>query len=61
MADSHKDEAEDEVKRKFREALDRKSKASHAGSSHTGGTGSAAQGEHAAAGGKRQFRRKSGG
>ena len=54
------DPTEDQ-KAKFREALDRKSKASHktASSGPNGTTG--AHGEHSAEGGKRQFRRKSGG
>lgn len=55
------DAAEDDVKRKFREALERKN--------HKGRTGQASDGDstakihhtHGAAGGKREFRRKSGG
>jgi hypothetical protein len=52
--------AEDDVKRKFREALARKQGAKHAGAA--GGTGqSKIHGAHGRAGGSREFRRKSGG
>jgi hypothetical protein len=53
-------EAEDETKRKFREALERKMAKSSGGSDHkdSGGKQSRAQG---AAGNRREFRRKSGG
>jgi hypothetical protein len=53
---------EDEVKRKFREALARKHGARHG--SATGGTGpdtTKIHGAHGRAGGPREFRRKSGG
>jgi hypothetical protein len=53
---------EDEVKRKFREALERKQGVRHAGAA--GGTGpdqSKIHGAHGRAGGPREFRRKSGG
>ncbi|MBI1378315.1 MAG: hypothetical protein GC157_12655 [Frankiales bacterium] len=59
-ADATADAAQDDVKAKFREALARKQK----GGAHPGGQGpegrEAAHGEHAAAGVKREFRRKSG-
>jgi Family of unknown function (DUF5302) len=53
-------EAEDETKRKFREALERKTAKSSGGADHRDGGGkqSRAQG---AAGNRREFRRKSGG
>jgi hypothetical protein len=51
---------EDEVKRKFREALERKQSARKGAG--TGGTGqSKIHGAHGRAGGQREFRRKSGG
>jgi hypothetical protein len=51
---------EDEVKRKFREALERKQGAQKGGA--TTGTGqSKIHGAHGRAGGQREFRRKSGG
>jgi hypothetical protein len=53
---------EDEVKRKFREALARKQGAHHGAAA--GGTGpdqSKVHGAHGRAGGPREFRRKSGG
>ncbi|MEE4544106.1 DUF5302 domain-containing protein [Streptomyces sp. V4-01] len=56
------DEAEDDVKRKFREALARKQGGRHANAG--GGTGpdqSKIHGAHGRAGGPREFRRKSGG
>jgi len=51
--------AEDEVKRKFREALERK-QAQHHRSEQAGGTAGKANHSHGPAGGKRAFRRKSG-
>jgi hypothetical protein len=50
----------EDQKAKFREALDRKSKASHKGASAGTGKGPV-YGEHAAEANKREFRRKSGG
>jgi len=54
-------EAEDETKRKFREALDRKTAKSSSGSDHkdTGGKQSRSHG-HGPAESRREFRRKSG-
>ena len=53
---------EDEVKRKFREALARKQGARHGGAgSGTGPDQSKIHGAHGRAGGPREFRRKSGG
>lgn len=53
------DESQDETKRKFREALERKKQG---GQAHPGGVDgeSAIHGRHEKAGGKREFRRKSG-
>jgi Family of unknown function (DUF5302) len=56
------EQGEDDVKRKFREALARKQGARHG--SGAGGTGpdqSKIHGTHGRAGGSREFRRKSGG
>jgi hypothetical protein len=53
---------EDDVKRKFREALARKQGARHgAGAGGTGPDQSKIHGAHGRAGGPREFRRKSGG
>ncbi|MFG2075721.1 hypothetical protein SAMN05421874_102379 [Nonomuraea maritima] len=54
--------SEDEMKRKFREALERK-RSQHAGSGAggRGGDSSKIHGAHGPATGKRSFRRKSGG
>jgi hypothetical protein len=60
VADKQASDANDDVKAKYREALEKKNKGSQGGTSHAEG-GSAAHGEHAAQGTKRQFRRKSGG
>ena len=60
MAEKKDAGTNEDLKAKYREAMDKKNKASHGGSSHAEG-GSAAHGEHAAQGTKRQFRRKSGG
>jgi hypothetical protein len=51
---------EDEVKRKFREALERKQGA-RKGAAGTGTGQSKIHGAHGRAGGQREFRRKSGG
>lgn len=51
---------EDEVKRKFREALERKQGA-HKGAAGNGTGQSKIHGAHGRAGGQREFRRKSGG
>ena len=51
--------AEDENKRKFREALDRKMSKSSGGSDHKDGGGKHSR-SHGAAGSHREFRRKSG-
>ena len=55
--DSH--EAEDETKRKFREALDRKLSKSSSGSDHKGGDGKQPR-AHGPVESRREFRRKSG-
>jgi hypothetical protein len=55
--DSH--EAEDDTKRKFREALDRKKAQSASGSDHKDGGGKQSR-THGAVEGRREFRRKSG-
>ncbi|GIH26507.1 hypothetical protein Aph01nite_48170 [Acrocarpospora phusangensis] len=53
---------EDELKRKFREALERKRQTQADRNAKGGGKGSSKiHGTHGAAGGKRSFRRKSGG
>jgi hypothetical protein len=51
--------ASDDVKRKFREALAKKNANQRSGEAHLNGD-SAVHGSHGAAGGKREFRRKSG-
>ena len=50
---------EDDTKRKFREALDRKQAKSSGGSEHKDGGGKQSR-AHGAAGNRREFRRKSG-
>ncbi|QTX05055.1 DUF5302 domain-containing protein [Agromyces archimandritae] len=59
--DGHQDETPEELKQKFREALDRKKSAAkkREGESHLDGT-SGAQGAHGRADHRREFRRKSG-
>ncbi|WP_144209538.1 DUF5302 domain-containing protein [Mycobacterium tilburgii] len=52
--------AEDENKRKFSEALDRKMSKASRGSDHKDGGGKQSRAHGAAAGGRREFRRKSG-
>jgi hypothetical protein len=52
-------QAEDDVKRKFREALERKQAQRHRAEQSTGANGKAAH-SNGPAGGKRAFRRKSG-
>ncbi|SDG72427.1 hypothetical protein SAMN05421505_10776 [Sinosporangium album] len=52
---------EDELKRKFREALERKRRQAEAGGQGTGRGSSKIHGTHGPAGGRRSFRRKSGG
>jgi hypothetical protein len=61
VADKPQTGPEDDVKAKYREALERKTKGANApsGSKHNGPDH--AHGEHGAAGVKREFRRKSGG
>ncbi|BDT96653.1 MULTISPECIES: DUF5302 domain-containing protein [Nocardia] len=59
MADSGKPTGADEVKRKFREALERKNQQNARAADHLDGR-SKASGAHAAVGHKREFRRKSG-
>jgi hypothetical protein len=49
----------DDIRQRFREALDRKNAQAKAGEDHTD-TGSRAQDAHGRLGGKREFRRKSG-
>ena len=51
--------SDDDTKRKFREALDRKKAKSPSGSDHTDGTGKQSR-AHGAVGNRREFRRKSG-
>ncbi|WP_155769639.1 DUF5302 domain-containing protein [Mycobacterium asiaticum] len=57
MAES--ESPEDETKRKFREALERKSAKAAEGSDHKDGGGKQSR-AHGAAGNRREFRRKSG-
>ena len=52
-------DASEEMKRKFREALDKKNANRRSGEAHLDG-GSAVHSAQGAAGGKREFRRKSG-
>lgn len=59
MADSGKSNGADEVKRKFREALERKSQQNARAADHLDGR-SKASAAHTAVGHKREFRRKSG-
>lgn len=54
------DPPEDDQKRKFREALERKMAKSAGGSDHTDGGGKQSRAHGAAAGNRREFRRKSG-
>ncbi len=61
MADKQDAEPNSDVKAKYREALERKAKASHGPSTRGPDSSSAAHGEHAAETTKREFRRKSGG
>ncbi|MEB4210324.1 DUF5302 domain-containing protein [Mycobacterium sp. 94-17] len=51
--------SDDDTKRKFREALDRKRATSSSGSDHKDGAGKQSR-AHGAAGNRREFRRKSG-
>ena len=51
--------ASDDVKRKFREALEKKNNTQRAGEAHLDGS-SGVHGTHGAAAQKREFRRKSG-
>lgn len=51
--------AEDDVKRKFREALEKKNSQHRTGESHMTGRGAVTE-PHGKAGHKREFRRKSG-
>jgi hypothetical protein len=54
--------SEDEMKRRFREALERKRQEQHDhNAAAQGRNGSKIHGTHGQAGGKRQFRRKAGG
>ncbi|MET9023987.1 MULTISPECIES: DUF5302 domain-containing protein [Nocardia] len=59
MADSGKSNGADEVKRKFREALERKNQQNARAADHLDGR-SKASSAHSAVGHKREFRRKSG-
>jgi hypothetical protein len=61
MTDKQSTDPDEDQKAKFREALDRKSKASHKSSGGGGTNSGPARGEHAAEANKREFRRKSGG
>ena len=53
------DQPEDDTKKKFREALERKNAKSAAGTAHTDG-GAKQSKAHGAVEGRREFRRKSG-
>ena len=59
MTESESD-PQDETKRKFREALERKKAKSSGGTSHTAAGGKQSH-AHGAVGNRREFRRKSGG
>jgi hypothetical protein len=59
MAEKSAGQPEDETKRKFREALERKKQAAQSRPDHLDG-GSITQHARGKAGGKREFRRKSG-
>ena len=59
MTESESD-PQDETKRKFREALERKKAKAAGGTAHTDGVGKQSH-AHGAAGNRREFRRKSGG
>jgi hypothetical protein len=61
MATKPDEKPEDDQKAKFREALERKNKGASRPSGSKHGTEGHAHGEHGPEGGKRQFRRKSGG
>jgi hypothetical protein len=61
MTDKKQPDPAEDQKAKFREALDRKSKAAHHASGGGGQSSGPARGEHAAEANKREFRRKSGG
>lgn len=52
--------AEDDNKRKFREALERKNAKASSGSSHRDGGAKQSKGAHGPAENRREFRRKSG-
>ena len=54
------DSSEDDNKRKFREALERKNAHSSGGADHKDGGGAKGPRAHGAAGNRREFRRKSG-
>jgi hypothetical protein len=58
--DGEREGTEDEVKRRFREALERKRSASAGKGAGGGGRGSKVRGAHDRADHQRQFRRKSG-
>lgn len=53
-------ESDDETKRKFREALDRKTAKSSSGSDHKDGAGKQSRSSHGPVENRREFRRKSG-
>lgn len=56
------DNADEDLKAKYREALDRKAKTQHKSSAKGSAEGSrGAKGEHAAEANRREFRRKAGG
>jgi Family of unknown function (DUF5302) len=57
---SGSDSSEDDNKRKFREALERKNAKSAGGADHKDGGGAKGARSHGAAGNRREFRRKSG-
>ncbi|MGB8403527.1 MAG: DUF5302 domain-containing protein [Mycobacterium sp.] len=58
--DTAEGSSEDETKRKFREALERKKAGSAGGAMHKDGGPKQSQAHGAAGGGRREFRRKSG-
>lgn len=60
MSESKPESDGDDVKQKFREALERKQANAKSGESHADGR-SKVNNVHGAVGGKREFRRKSGG
>lgn len=60
MTESNSEPNDDDTKRKFREALERKKAQSASGAAHLDANGKQSR-AHGAVGSRRQFRRKSGG